>query len=171
MITSCKSITSTFTPMIHDEYIRNCDRSERDRVEGLLLSRSSCSIYESRQFHVPSWQSVDIVRWQSNIHFIVNIEPLGMMIHLLGLQSHFGHKSKGLKIKKKKKKPNTIIRVQNNKKHRVREIYFHKTHYLIEITERKFLINRVPVRLNGPPGRLQRSQALLSLLVGKFALK
>lgn len=64
----------------------------------LNASRSSGLVYEGCQFHIPLRQSIHVMRWQSNIYFIVNIEPFRMMVHLLGLQSYSRHKSESLEI-------------------------------------------------------------------------
>lgn len=63
----------------------------------LIGNRFGDLVHESSKFHISSAESVNVMRRESYLYLVINIEPLGMVVHFIGHKSRTSHKTESLK--------------------------------------------------------------------------
>jgi len=59
-----------------------------------LFVRLIAGFDESGQGDVAIAETIDIMRWESDIDFVVDVEPFRVVVHTVGLQRHSSHETK-----------------------------------------------------------------------------
>ena len=87
---------------MHDLFVRCCKAAKH-------LTSLRHRVHERGQLHIPLTETLGIVGGERDLDPVVNVEPLGMMIHLVRLERTAGHEAEGgIEIRKLKRALNGV---------------------------------------------------------------